>query len=355
LGTYFRLLGQHGLKMWLSNLLGLTTASVIIGMCYFIFLFLLGVVIGFSGAAFGGDVNPEDPAALLESMAGAGVAILILVLIGALFFILLSLLIYSFLIAGSYSMVNEIALDGISSVGTYFSSGFRYLGRMFLHLILLGLLLIPAAIPALVGEGLILWSYFQGNSSGTALWGIVAILGWIFVAIFSLGAMHGPVIMTAENKGAWESLKLSYKLTFQSFGHVLVTILTVVGAAVAYYLVFGLPMVLVMALGGEESIGAILLYLFFLMLFLLTLPFAQMAIQLIVSLRYKQKLRKTIVPEEKWPEQPSESVKGEETPDPTTHSLSSSEEPGESTDDSKPADASTKNAYPQFPTDPHLK
>lgn len=357
--------------MWLSNLLGFATTSIIVGVFYLIFFFLLIAIIGAGGAAMGDALTGDDPAALGEAVAGLGAGLLILVLIGTLFFIVLSIFIYSFLFAGSYSMVNEIALDGTSSFGTYFSSGFRFFGRMFFHLILMGLLLIPFSIPALVGEALVIWSHFNGSQTGVALWGIVAILGWIFVGIVNLGAMHGPVILTAENKGAWESLKLSYKVTVKSFGKAFVTIVSVIGAVIAYYVVFGLPMMLSAAFASEDNIGAALLYLLFLGLFLLTLPFAQMAFQLIVSLRYKWYLRKWVVPEEEWPDQSTgntgengfthtafpprdDSLKTE--PSPTAQPKSEGETDAQpSSNDPGETDARPRNQYPQFPTDPHLK
>lgn len=389
MGTYFKLLRQHGLKMWIANLLGFFATTVIVGIFA---LIIFGILFGIAAASIGNALTVGDPEAIGEALVGMGVGILIAVLIGILLFTVLSLFIYSFVYAGSYAMVNEIVLDGVSSIGTYFRSGFRYLGRMFLHMFLLVLVLIPFSVPAIVGEVLSLISYFNDNDTGTLIWRIVAFIGWILVVIASLGSIHGPVIMTAENKGAWESLTLSYKLIFKSFGKVLVTCLCLF-AAVIVYMIISLPATVTNMLAeSQNNLGLALLSLLFSLLLSLFVPFFQMANQLIVSLRYKLYLRKWVVPEEdlhidgavyggdfnnppfpqlndpqaaSWPETAATSPDHDEKPqaDETPYEnynippfpSPGNDQPVNRKKDDSDDDEPPQNKYPKFPTDPHFK
>ncbi|PTM58174.1 hypothetical protein [Desmospora activa] len=359
MGTYFKLLRRHGLKMWAGNLLGLLATSTIVGVIGVIILAILIGIVGTSitgtlGDAFsGGDTNNIG-----NAFASIGVGILIVLLIGTLIFVILSTFIYSFCYAGSYAMVNEIVLDGIASIRTYFGSGFRYFGRMFLHLFLLGLVLFPFSIPAIVFEVLANIALFNGNETGRLLWGIAALVGWIFLFIVNLGAIHGPVILTAENKGAWESLKLSYRLTFKSFGKVFLTVLCIIAATITY-MIFSIPMT-VTSMFAENNIGLLLLTILLMGLFYLFLPFYQMAVQLIISLRYKQHLRKFVVPEEELQTDgspyggsfDSPSSPQSDVPQSATESAAGAAAEYEQSDTNEKE--APKNKYPQFPTDPHF-
>ncbi|QKG84028.1 hypothetical protein GXN76_05775 [Kroppenstedtia pulmonis] len=395
MSTYFQLLKQNGLKFWGTFLLGYL-AVITIDYIVTLIVMVLGFLILFGGAAIGTqmiDSLSSSPEAIFTAIGAPGF------LIGYFLFLLMIILTSSFFLsyyyAGSFSMVNEVVLDGSTSMATFFNSGFRYWIRMFwlscLSLLLGLLVLIPVFLIDLT-------SLLFDNSSVILIYLIIEyIIGFILLSLLGLSLLFAPVIMTAENKGAWESIRLSINIFRKSFGKVFVT-------ALGMIVTFGVPVILFLGAiftlftiseaAPELEVVTLIMLIGVYILFYLSSPFLQAASILIASLRYKMYFRPMVVPAayetpEDHPPHDKGSTEGGTLPDhlaqpaatkedveksaefpsspdkqePIKESPSSEEKTEKKpTDDSegveKPEETDQPKpppSYPRFPTDPYIK
>lgn len=388
MSTYFQLLKQNWLKLWGTFLLGYLAVMTIDYIATLI-LIVLGFLILFGGAAVGVqmiDSLSSSPEALFTAIGASGF------LIGYFLFLLLIILsssfFFSFYSAGSFSMVNEAVLDGSTSMATFFNSGFRYWIRMFwltcLSLLLGLLVLIPVFLIDLT-------SLLFDNSDVILIYlPIEIIMGVILLSLLGLSLLFAPVIMTAENKGAWESIRLSINIFRKSFGKVFVTALGMIvafGVPVIIFLGVIFTLFIISEAAPELEVVTLIMLIGVYILFYLSSPFLQAASILIASLRYKIYFRPMVVPEayktpedhpphdkggpEGWavsdhmaqPAATTEDEKLADKPEPIKESPSSEEKTEKNpTDDSevveKPEETDQPKppaSYPRFPTDPYIK
>lgn len=293
--TYFQLFGRHGLKMWGTFLLGTLMAQVINMIMAVIFYFVGAAVflasIGLNLEDLQSGTSPEEMFSGFEP--GAFLVVILLLLL----WIILQSFVSCFQMAGSYGMASEAVLDGSTSIGTYFQTGFRYFWKFFLQCILILLFSLPLLIPFGLADLGILFSDEVGSTIGLGI-------SWFFWFVFGGGllmyffsVMFAPVILTSENMGPWQSLRYSFQFTYRSFGKVFGTGLLNTLILLPFAVIFILLSLLMVPQGEEASLAAIGSTLLFILLTFLLAPLAQAAVLLMTALRYKIHLRKIVVPE----------------------------------------------------------
>ncbi|MDR6226505.1 hypothetical protein [Desmospora profundinema] len=292
--TTWELLKKYGLKMYGTNLLGwvITFAvSTVLGfLAQILYLVLFGVaVLGF------GSSGPDRDA--------AGIGFLILMVLINLFFYLFMYLCNAFLVSGSYSMTIEAVWKNRFQFSTYFHHGFSKLKSVVVQMLLtcllyIPLLFLPVFFLVMMGIGM------ERGNTGLGLGMFLLLLSsWIPFALLTLALLHAPIILIAEERGAWQSIKDSCKLFVRSFGSVFVTGLIGIAYMAAPLMAFIPLFPLLFLADGNEALAAVgfffMLLLFFGSMFLL--PFLQIAFQVTAVRRYKQLLRKHIVTDEEDP------------------------------------------------------
>lgn len=263
--SYFSLLRKHGLKIWLSNLLGNLAASMVVAVATFILVFAGMIIVGATAGPLLMGLNENmTEEELLQAMnqlfSSPGVVITLLILF-LLFFIFI-LLPTAFQTAGSIAVATEAAAFNRSDIGTYFSKGFKYTGKMFLFFLLSSLLY--SAVFVVGGISLPL---FATDSAGGIIIGILLILvSLILAVVLGLALMHAPVILIAENTSVTRAISKSFYLVKRAFGRVFgsafYSFLIAMGFFVAFFIVmFVLALIMAgfsSASGGEDGVSVIL-------------------------------------------------------------------------------------------------
>ncbi|OYD08333.1 hypothetical protein [Paludifilum halophilum] len=368
MSTYFSLLKKNGLKMWGTFLLGHVITNTVFFIFYLLW-YLIGLIFVFGGLATM-NVSSLSPEELESAMAPGAI---IFAVIWFVILMLFSGFTSSFQVAGSYGMVNEAVLDGTTYFNTFFTAGFRYMFKLFGQFVLIMLLMIPISLPIIVLEVIF---FLIGNTDLTPLALILeGLIGIIIYPLFFLAVLFAPIILTAENKGPWKSIKISFRLFIKSFGKVFVTALSMLAAFIPYG-IFGFLMVLLFlpADGADESVmaGLILISILLYLLMLVSFPFFQAAAMIAASLRYKMYLRPMVVPEEYhnhngfgdgnggWndsvspqpePIQPNPA----DQPYPEQSDRPEPQQPDQPQQAPEQPEQPQSPRYPQFPTDPSIK
>ncbi|MEW9032244.1 MAG: hypothetical protein AB2404_05875 [Planifilum fimeticola] len=305
--NYFELLRRHGWILWVSFCVGYLAAGVITGIAAVIIVFL-GAIILFVSAndvlnELGASLNsfPPDPAAILEKLFSPGIVIPLLITI--VLFIGIMLLYAGFTNAGMNTMMRNAVFEGRSSIETYFTQGFRYMLKMTGQLFLTGLFYLPAIILLAVGVFLFAYGIAEGGAPSVLMGLLLSLLSAALFIVLALVFLHAPVILVTENTGIWESIALSARLFVRSFGQVFLSGLIVF----LIYLAYGVFFFILGAIIGistfdpsgadptETSLG---LELFFNLLQYVLNPLMQVLALLAVFLRYRNRLRPRLFPEE---------------------------------------------------------
>ncbi|SMO35854.1 hypothetical protein [Melghirimyces algeriensis] len=300
--TYFGLLKKHGLKMWGGYFLGNLITTVVLSMFILIF-YLVGLITIF--AAVGISVTDLQtgniPEGNLEAL-GAGMVFGIILLL--ILYCLTILFTSSFQTAGSLGMATEAVLDGSTSLLSFFRLGFRYFWRIFLQSILIILITIPISVPLIAADLGIMFAYEADSMIFMVFCGILwflfllALIGFLCLLIFA------PVILIAENKGPWESIKLSFQASRKSLGKTVGTILLLILLMVFFFIFYGIIGVIFTLVGASDS-GAIGILVNFMMfvLVLLTIPMIGVASTLFIAYRYKRYMRRWVAPDKEKTEE----------------------------------------------------
>lgn len=305
--NYFEVLRRHGLKLWVSFFVGSLAAGVIAGIAAVISI-LVGVITLFVsagdllsnlGEAF--DADSPDPAAILENLFSPGMVIPLLITL--MLFIGIMLLYSGFTNAGMNASVRNAVFEGRSSIETYFAQGFRYMLKMTGQLFLTGLFYLPVIILFSVGIFLVAYGIFEGGVPSVLGGMLLFLLATALFILLALVFLHAPVILVTEKTGIWESIALSARLFRKAFGQVFLSGLIVF----LIHLIFGFALFMLGAIIGiatfdpsaadptETSLG---LELFFNLLQYVLAPFMQVLSLLAVFLRYQNRLRPRLFPED---------------------------------------------------------
>ncbi|MDR6226506.1 hypothetical protein [Desmospora profundinema] len=286
--TTWEMLKKHGLKMWGTNLLGHLLTYAVLSVIYFILYFVF-VIFFIALFAFveGGGADPFQD---------GFVAMMGFILVVSLVFGLISALVYSLVVSGSFSMVSEVVWRDRFQFATYFQHGFRLLWKTIQQMLLLCLLSIPICLPFFFSLFGLVWSLDHGDGSSVILLALLTFLSLIPILLFTLATLHAPVILVAEERGPWQSLKDSLHLFTNRFGTVFRSGLSLLGFFF-FYPVAMIPSLLMMAAGEANEALALLSILFYLLsiaVIFLALPFVQIACQVSIVRRYKEHLRRDL-------------------------------------------------------------
>ena len=225
MSAYFDLWRRFGWKMWGSFLVGSLAAAI--PMVFLIIVAVFGIIaIGVTsviGAGFDPLADPEDMFTALFSSGTIVVAILFF-----LFFLIASMLTSAFSYAGAAGVVTEVIQEQRASIGAYFRYGFRRLFPMLGLTVIMFLLAILPAIPAIIG--VIFLAIAEGWS--VALGIIFVLLTVLAYIVYGLMVMHAPIILIAERKGVFASLGQSFRTFYRRFGQVVLSALILFGISI---------------------------------------------------------------------------------------------------------------------------
>ncbi|MGA9172940.1 MAG: hypothetical protein WBZ33_03040 [Thermoactinomyces sp.] len=299
------ILRKHGIKLWLSNLVG-SLAVGFVGGIILVFFILAFLIVG--GATLAGtlpqgmnleNLTTEEIDRLFGSLfssPGTWVFLVIFLIIGA----ILYLIIESFKSAGSVSVALQAVMENESDIATYFNKGFKYMVKIFLVLLLSSL--------AYLVPGLLLGIGIVAASANSVIIGTLLVLIGI-VGFFALGLafMHAPYILISEDTDVINSLKKSIQLFTKAFGRVFGS------AFFAALIVFAIMIVLVIigfilgliAGGSPDNLFVpIVMQIIQMVLNLIFSPMIITLITLVVAYRYHKYLRPLIVHVEAEPASP---------------------------------------------------
>lgn len=302
------LLRQHGLKMFGTNLLGMFIATMAANVLSFL-AYIVFMVFYLAGAVSIGLISH-----LTSSEMWTIVGMIIFMIILVLFYLVIYIVAFlpqGFTVAGSYSMVTEVVWQNRFRFNTYFKHGFSKLKAVIIQLFLIGLLFIPflflpilSLILSSVGAGFafVEGGTFDPNYIGAGMI-IFFILSWIPSVFFFLSVLYAPIILIAEDRGPWQSIKDSVRLTFRRFGRVLSTAL--VGwlygllPLLPYFLLIPI-VILFQDIDAVVTIGAIIMILYAFLMFILY-AFTPLIFQVTAVRWYKTYLRKSVVDDDNDP------------------------------------------------------
>lgn len=232
-GTYLK---RHGLKLWLSNLLGTIATSTILvflGVIIFFLSLLTGFFTFYSLDNAPVDFTSPDLSNQLTSIFQYASLGLIGMFLIFLLYILLIALISSFQVGGQYAVANEAIKFNRVNIGTYFTKGFKNIFKLFL----LSIINLFLYLPALIVIGIGIWVMFPFEDFVSFIIGIAIILiAVILIFLVSIAILHAPFILVAENSGIIQSLIYSFRLFSKKFGQVFLTCLFVFGVFLLYFL-----------------------------------------------------------------------------------------------------------------------
>lgn len=302
------LLRRHGLKMYGTNLLGSFIAStvsyILVFFVYIVFMVLFGVGAIAFGFVYG--MSNSDQLGIVGSII-LGIIMVLLYLV----MYIVAFLPYAFTISGSYSMVTEAVWKDRFRFATYFKHGFSKIKAVIGQMFLLGLLFIPFLLLPItslllsgVGMGFAMVDGAALNPNHIGIGMIILFtLSWIPFALFTLSVIYAPVILIAEDRGPWQSIKDSIRLSFRRFGRVLSTALIAFGYGLIPMLPFLLifPIVILSQDNDVMAIIGVIAMLLFTMFSFLLYPFIQIAFQVTAVRWYKAYLRKHVVADDNDP------------------------------------------------------
>ncbi|MFC4075678.1 hypothetical protein [Salinithrix halophila] len=235
----FRLLNHHGMKIWVSTLFGGLVVTVLLLVPHLFMGMMLGsqlpsVEETLKSLASEPGMIPKLYAlaqTLTDAFATGGSH-----LIGyAVLVVLLSLLGWTFFLAGLTSSVRDAAVHNKVMLGRFFSGGIRYL----FPLLALGLLYELAA--GVVGAlAALTWPLVEGEFPFRIAWLVViAFLSLIFL----IASSHSMVVLFSDHLGVLRSFASGFKIAILMFGRAFASLL---GAAFSALL--GMALVLLLSL-----------------------------------------------------------------------------------------------------------
>jgi hypothetical protein len=236
LGESFKDLYHNPTLIWPYVLSGV---AVIVGILLLLVLdlLILAPMMGFSQASFGSVAAFEETAKQIVWTPG-----LIATIVGlALLDIILLMLVAIWFSAGTLALVNGVLEGRRPSTASFLDGANTLFGRLLRFALLRGLLVLLAALPMLVFVALI----FLGGIPKwvSILFAVLCLLLFILVALFlSALLFFGDVIVVREGAGAFAAFSRSVALLKTKTGHVLLSLLLLIGLSVVAGIVFGIFM-----------------------------------------------------------------------------------------------------------------
>lgn len=221
----FRLLNQHGAKLWLGSLLTAITVFVLLAVPQF----FLGIMLSSELVSLQDLLKNmiASPGSVGEAAAHLGVGLLKYggwILGYAVGSILLTWLASAFYTAALTGAVREAALEDRVPLSCFFSYGFRYLFRI------IGLEILLALIFFVVSAGWgALYLLLRDQTPLLIVWVIVGLLlGLLLIS----SAIHSVVVLFSEGTGIFRSIGYGFRVSLFQAGTSLVSLLEsiVVGA-----------------------------------------------------------------------------------------------------------------------------
>jgi hypothetical protein len=297
------ILRQHGVKVWLSNLVG-SLAVGIVGAFIFVLFFLALMIVG--GALLVGSLpsgisldtmTGDEIIPMLDSFFSSGTLLILLLflLIGGILYLLLE----AFQNAGSISVAVQAVAENKSDISTYFSKGFKYMLKAFLVYLLSSLAYLVPGLLLLIG-------IIAAGMNSPVIGALLILIGLIGFFILGLAFMHAPYILISEDTDVILSLKKSFRLFTKAFGRVFGSFFFAMLLTVAIVVVYLLVSFVFVFLGnsGNQGVLAVMELIQFLLQIAIT-PFIMMIITLMIAYRYHKYLRPLIVNVEAEPAAPA--------------------------------------------------
>jgi hypothetical protein len=233
--SYVETLKKHGLKLTLAIFLGnLVTSFLFTGVV--IFLAIIGVLsIALGGVQFKDAVYDivdvfdngmftvrgwSDIFTLLSSSDSLPIAMLLLSFALLIFLLLLavSFAISAFQTAGSTVVTKEAILENRVDIGSFFTKGFQFTGKMF------GVLLL-SSLPYLLSIGLFIipamFLCFLRDTEAILGGVLLLFIGLVLTIVIAVALMHAPIILIMEKTGIFQAILLSFTLFRKAFVRVL--------------------------------------------------------------------------------------------------------------------------------------
>ncbi|SDX57401.1 hypothetical protein SAMN05444487_1279 [Marininema mesophilum] len=306
-------------------------------------------------------------------------AIIALILL-CLFYVVTVFIFTPFQLAGLTGMANEGIMGGSTRFSSYFRMGARYFWRMLGHLLLMYLIIAVVSIPSSILDRISKYLIDSGNEVEGLIVALVSLLFMIPVFLTAMVFMFSPFILTAENKGPWQSIKLSFTLFRKAPGKYFATLVFImiysifIGIFITILVIF---FFIFSSVGGVSGTTLLVLSIIAFLVFSLigSLMFS------LIAVRYHNYLRRWITPEAgpnsfmpphyggQFPDNgPSpegfnsnSNNLGWQTPPPPNQGPSHGDNPYNETkpatheENNKEAKNPNPQSYPHFPSDPHDK
>ncbi len=290
MASYFKHLRRHGIKLYLSFFLGMgITTVLLLGILWVLALVTIAGTDSFY-LIFSSDDNVAADA-WEDLFTNHLIGLIFFLMVASLLFLLYS----TYNSAGIYSSLNQAVSENRFSIGSYFSGGLKFFGKMLGQWILIALITSPLFILFIILSSVFI--SLLGEEGAILAFALIFIFSIPLALLLLLGFIHAPVILVSEQIGIWKSISYSWKLLFKKFGQVFLSVLFVVGVSFIMWFPVMIVNTFVTVLLGEIP-GAILsdLAQFFIspLITLLTLLF--------VFVRYKQNLRPVLFPQEETEE-----------------------------------------------------
>ena len=199
--SYFGTLKRHGVKLSVALFLG------------YLFTCAMTYLIAFLLIIFAVFIGSVAILTAMRNLSEHGDIVL-----GAVFFLLLFLagtLPQSFFTAGAYGAAAACVFRGKSTIGSFFSEGFRNLWKMFGQQVLLVLFLMVALLLVIFPFGLLVRTEEPPH--------ILIFLFLLILAGYLWVSLHAPLFLVVERTGVWNSILLSFRLIMKKPGQTLLS------------------------------------------------------------------------------------------------------------------------------------
>jgi hypothetical protein len=218
--NYFNTLKKHGLKLALAMLLGNLVTSLIFTGTLILLTILGGLAIAIGGVALQlerqfeqlGEIPLEALPEVLATVF-ASPSFLIFMLLFFLLLFAVSFVISGFQTAGSVAVTKEALTENRTDIGSFFTNGFQFIGKMT------GVLFL-SSLPYLLPIGLFL-AAITLLTTGYIVVGLLLLLtGLVLAVAIAMALMHAPIILIAEKTGVTRAISLSFYLFRKAFTRV---------------------------------------------------------------------------------------------------------------------------------------
>jgi hypothetical protein len=221
--NYFDTLKKHGLKLTLAIFLGnLVTTLIFVGTLFVLIIIAgLSVAIGGFESYFTQQLDQlenipfeELPHVLVTILSSPSFLVFLLLSVFMIFF--LAFILSGFQTAGSVTVTREALIENRTDIGSFFTNGFKFTGKMA------GLLFL-SSLPYLVPIGLAFSSIPLSAAPGATafLSGLpLLLIGFVLALLIAIALLHAPIILIAEKTSVTRAISLSFSLFRKAFARV---------------------------------------------------------------------------------------------------------------------------------------